>query len=62
VAQHAVSNDLGRGGHGRNDSTTRVRLLPTDILRQAPLDQAADERRRQAMSRLDPAAAWEAAG
>jgi type IV secretion system protein VirD4 len=29
VAQHAVSTDLGRGGHSRNDSTTRVRLLPT---------------------------------
>ncbi len=40
VAQHAVSTDLARGGHSRNDSTTRVRLLPTDILRQAPLDQA----------------------
>ena len=40
MAQHAVSTDLGRGGHSRNDSTTRVALLPTDILRQAPLDQA----------------------
>lgn len=40
VAQHAVSTDLARGGHSRNDSTTRLRLLPTDILRQAPLDQA----------------------
>jgi type IV secretion system protein VirD4 len=40
VAQHAVSRDLARGGYSRNDSTTRVRLLPTDILRQAPLDQA----------------------
>ena len=40
VAQHAVSTDLGRGGHSRNDSTARVALLPTDILRRAPLDQA----------------------
>jgi type IV secretion system protein VirD4 len=39
VAQHAVSTDLARGGHSRNDTTTRLRLLPTDLLRMAPLDQ-----------------------
>lgn len=39
VRQHAVSTDMGRGGHSVNESTTRVRLVPTDILRQAPLDQ-----------------------
>jgi type IV secretion system protein VirD4 len=40
VAQHSVSTDLGGGRHSRNDSTTRVPLVPTDVLRQAPLDQA----------------------
>lgn len=36
VRQQAVSTDVARGGHSVNESTTRVRLLPTDILRQAP--------------------------
>jgi type IV secretion system protein VirD4 len=40
VRQHAVSTDLVRGGHSVNESTTRVRLLPTDMLRQAPPNQA----------------------
>jgi type IV secretion system protein VirD4 len=40
VAQHSVSTDLGGGRHSRSDSTTRVPLVPTDVLRQAPLDQA----------------------
>jgi type IV secretion system protein VirD4 len=39
VPQHALSTDMARGGHSRNDSTTRVPLVPTDVLRQAPLDQ-----------------------
>ena len=36
VRHHAVSTDLARGGYSVNESTTRVRLLPTDLLRQAP--------------------------
>jgi type IV secretion system protein VirD4 len=36
VRQHAVSTDMARGGRSLNESTTRVRLLPSDILRQAP--------------------------
>ncbi len=40
VAQHSVSTDLGRGRRSRSDSTTRLPLVPTDVLRQAPLDQA----------------------
>ncbi|HET7488275.1 MAG TPA: TraM recognition domain-containing protein [Acidimicrobiales bacterium] len=36
VRQHAVSTDAGRGAHSVNESTTRVRLLPSDLLRQAP--------------------------
>jgi type IV secretion system protein VirD4 len=40
VAQRSVSTDLGRGRRSRSDSTTRVPLVPTDVLRQAPLDQA----------------------
>lgn len=40
VPHHAVSTDMARGGHSVNESTTRVRLLPTDILRRAPLGHA----------------------
>lgn len=36
VPQHAVSTDTVRGGHSVNESTTRLRLVPSDILRQAP--------------------------
>ena len=36
VRQNAVSTDAARGGRSVNESTTRVRLLPADILRQAP--------------------------
>jgi type IV secretion system protein VirD4 len=35
VRHHAISTDLARGGHSVNESTSRLRLLPTDVLRQA---------------------------
>ncbi len=36
VRQHAVSTDLRHGGRSVNESTTRLRLLSADLLRQVP--------------------------
>jgi len=36
VRQHAVSTDMARGTSSVNESTTRLRLMPAELLRQAP--------------------------
>ena len=40
VRQHALSTDLVHGGRNVNESTTRLRLLSGDLLRQVPPDHA----------------------
>ena len=40
MRQHAVSTDLNNGGRSANESTTRLRLLPGDLLREVPPDHA----------------------